>query len=144
MLAQLDHPGLVRVFEIGIHDDRPFLVLDYVPGRNLEQNYAATRPSILEAARLIAEVARVVAYAHRCGVVHGDVTPRNILIDIHGRPRLIDFGLSKIEDAWRDDAGPVGGTPSFLPPKVIPAFGQTAESGQAGDVFGLGELSTGC
>lgn len=138
LLAQLDHPGLVRVFEIGIHDERPFLVLDYVPGRNLEQIYATSRPPLFEATRLIAEVTRVVDYAHHRGVVHGDITPRNILIDSHGRTRLIDFGLSKIEDAWREDVGPTGGTPQFLPPEIVPAFGQVPESVPAGDVFGLG------
>jgi serine/threonine protein kinase len=138
LLAQLDHPGLVRVFEIGIYDDRPFLVLDYVQGRNLEQTYAGKRPSAAEAAQLIAAVARVVAYAHSRGVVHGDITPRNILIDGAGRPRLIDFGLSKIEDAWRDDAGTSGGTPEFLPPEMAFADGHWGTSVPASDVFGLG------
>ena len=138
MLAQLDHSGLVRVFEIGIHDDRPFLVLDYVPGRNLEQIYADQRPTPQIAAQLIAEVARVVAYAHQHGVVHGDVTPRNILIDGHGRARLIDFGLSKIQDAWREDVGPTGGTPAFLPPEAAFGEGRHGTSIPAGDVFGLG------
>ncbi len=138
MLAQLDHPGLVRIFEIGIHNDRPFLALDYVPGRNLEQIYAEKRPSFTEAAKLIAEVARVVAYAHKRGVVHGDITPRNILIDGEGRARLIDFGLSKIEDAWGEDAGAPGGTPAFLPPEIAFASDDPGNSLPSSDVFGLG------
>jgi serine/threonine protein kinase len=138
LLAQLDHPGLIRIFEIGIHNDRPFLALDYVPGRNLEQIYADKRPSFGEAARLIAEVARVVAYAHKRGVVHGDITPRNILIDDHGCARLIDFGLSKIEDAWGEDAGAPGGTPAFLPPEIAFASDDPGNSLPSSDVFGLG------
>jgi Protein kinase domain len=138
LLAALDHPGLVRVFNVGLYEGRPYLVLDHVPGRNLEQTFAGKPPSVREAARLIAEVARVVAYAHRHGVVHGDITPRNILIDGQNRPRLIDFGLSKFENAWGESRGPRGGTPEFLPPEIVADAGQPPNSGPAGDVFGLG------
>jgi serine/threonine protein kinase len=138
LLAQLDHPGLVRLFEIGIYEDRPFLVLDYVPGRNLEQIYADTRPAVAEAARLMADVARVVTHAHQRGAVHGDVTPRNVLIDGQGRARLIDFGMSKIEDAWHEDAGTPGGTPAFLPPERVSDGPQPGAVIPAGDVFGIG------
>ena len=138
LLATLDHPGLVRIFDVGIHDGRPYLVLDHVPGRNFEQTFGANRPAAREAARLIAEVARVVAYAHRRGVVHGDITPRNILIDGQGRARLIDFGLSKIENAWGESAETRGGTPEFVPPEILGAGERPLSSKAAGDVFGLG------
>jgi serine/threonine protein kinase len=138
LLAALDHPGLVRIFDAGIHDSHPYLVLDHVPGRNLEQTFSGNRPSAREAARLIADVAQVVAYAHRRGVIHGDITPRNILIDSHGAARLIDFGLSKIEDAWSESGGPRGGTPDFLPPEILAAGDKPASPLAAGDVFGLG------
>ena len=120
LLADLDHPGLVRIFDVGIHDGRAYLVLEHVPGRNLEQIFKDKRPSAHDAARLVAAVAGVVAYAHSRGVVHGDITPRNILIDGDDRPRLIDFGLSKMENAWGEDSGPRGGTPEFLPPEIAP------------------------
>jgi serine/threonine protein kinase len=139
LLAALDHPGLVRIFDSGLHDGRPYLVLDHVQGRNLEQVFGSTRPAAREAARLTAEVARVVAYAHGRGIVHGDITPRNILIDGTGRPRLIDFGLSKIEDVWGESPGPHGGTPGFLPPEMAGSAG-TSKPGPAGDVFGLGAV----
>jgi serine/threonine protein kinase len=138
LLAELDHPGLVRIFDVGIHDGRPYLVLEHVSGRNLEQIFADKKPSAREAARLMAEVARVIAYAHRRGIVHGDITPRNILIDAQGRARLIDFGLSKIEDAWGENAGPSGGTPEFLPPEIIPTDDRPGRASPASDVFGMG------
>jgi len=138
LLAGLDHPGLVRVFNVGLYEGRPYLVLDHVPGRNLEQTFTGKSTSVREAARLIAEVARVVAYAHRHGVVHGDITPRNILIDSQNHPRLIDFGLSKFENAWGESRGPRGGTPEFLPPEIVADAGLPPNSGPAGDVFGLG------
>jgi serine/threonine protein kinase len=139
LLAALDHPGLVRIFDVGLHDRRPYLVLDHVQGRNLEQSCDGRRPSTREAARLIAEVARVVAYAHGRGVVHGDITPRNILIDGAGRPRLIDFGLSQMEDAWGESPQPHGGTPGFLPPEIAGSAGKSKPA-PPGDVFGLGAV----
>jgi eukaryotic-like serine/threonine-protein kinase len=138
VLANLDHPGLIRVFDVGIYNGRPYLVLEHVPGRNLEQIFADKRPSPREAARLVAEIARVVVYAHRYGIAHGDITPKNILIDAQGQPRLIDFGLSQIEDAWGVRTGLAGGTPDFLPPEIAPQGGQLGRAGLAGDVFGLG------
>jgi len=138
LLAELDHPGLVRIFDVGIYDGRAYLVLEHVHGRNLEQVFRESRPAPREAARLIAEVAGVVAYAHRRGVIHGDITPRNILIDDDDRARLIDFGLSKIENAWGEEPGLAGGTPEFLPPEIAPVNGRPGRAGPASDVFGLG------
>ncbi|WP_010587336.1 serine/threonine-protein kinase [Schlesneria paludicola] len=138
LLAELDHPGLIRVFDVGIFQKRPYLVLEHVPGRNLEQLFSTERPAFRDAARITAEMARVLAYAHRRGVVHGDVTPKNILIDAHGRARLIDFGLSRMEDAWGENARLTGGTPEYLPPEMALANGRLGRAVPASDVFGLG------
>jgi len=138
LLADLDHPGLVRIFDVGLHEGRPYLVLEHVAGRNLAQVFSDKRPSASQAARLAAEVARTLAYAHDRGVVHGDVTPRNILIDGQGKARLIDFGLSRIESAWAEDSHEPGGTPDFIPPESAGRNGQGGRAGPASDVFGLG------
>lgn len=138
LLAELDHPGLVRVFDVGLFQDRPYLVLEHVSGRNLEQLFSVERPSCQEAARITAQMARVLAYAHRRGIVHGDVTPKNILIDAQGRARLIDFGLSRIEDAWGEHARLTGGTPEYLPPEIVLANNRLGRAIPASDVFGLG------
>jgi serine/threonine protein kinase len=138
LLAELDHPGLVRILDIGIHDGRAYLVLEHVSGRNLKQYYEDRRPTPRDAALLIAEVCRVVSYAHRNGVVHGDITPHNILIDGAGRARLIDFGLARIENAWGEGAGISGGTPEFLPPEMSPLGGGPERAAPSSDVFGLG------
>jgi serine/threonine protein kinase len=137
LLATLDHPGLPRVFDVGVLEDRPYLVLEYVPGRNLEQCFDRQRPTPAEAARIVGDAAGVLAYAHRRGVVHGDVTPRNIMIDAEGRTRIIDLGLARFDDIWEADGGRVGGTPEFLPPELA-AVGPRRTAGPAGDVFGLG------
>ncbi|HEV3005481.1 MAG TPA: serine/threonine-protein kinase, partial [Pirellulales bacterium] len=137
LLATLDHAGLPRVFDVGVLEDRPYLVLEYVPGRNLEQCFDRQRPTPSDAARIVSEAAGVLAYAHRRGVVHGDVTPRNIMIDAEGRTKVIDLGLARFDDIWQVDGGRVGGTPEFLPPELV-ADGPGRVPGPAGDVFGLG------
>jgi serine/threonine protein kinase len=137
LLATLDHPGLPRVFDVGVLDDRPYLVLEYVPGRNLDQCFDRQRPTPAEAARIISEAAGVLAYAHRRGIVHGDVTPRNIMIDAEGRTKVIDLGLARFDDIWQVEGGRVGGTPEFLPPELA-ADGPRRVPSPAGDVFGLG------
>jgi serine/threonine protein kinase len=137
LLAALDHPGLVRVFDAGVCNGRPYLVLEYVPGKNLEQCYPRQRPKARESARLAGEVARALAYAHRHGVVHGDVTPRNVMISADGHTRLIDFGLARLEHVWHDGADSSGGTPAFVPPEMLLPDDQR-HVGPAIDVFGLG------
>jgi serine/threonine protein kinase len=137
ILAGLDHPNLVRIFDVGFHNSRPYLVLEHVSGLNLQQAFGEQRPGVPEAIRLIATVADVAAYAHRRGIAHGDIGPKNILIDRDGHPRLIDFGMSKIKDAWGEAAGPVGGTPGFLAPEIVSAASEPQHGGPAADVFGL-------
>ena len=138
LLAELDHPGLLQIFDVGIYDSRPYLVLEYVSGPNLEQHFAGRKPTAREAARLIATIARVVDYAHHRGVIHGDIKPQNVLIDGEGRARLIDLGLARLEDAWREEAGASGGTPEFLPPELATVGNRHNRASKASDVFGLG------
>jgi hypothetical protein len=112
--------------------------LEHVSGRNLEQYFAERKPTPREAARLIASLARVVAYAHRHGVIHGDIKPLNVLIDADGRARLIDFGLARLEGVWGEVASSSGGTPEFLPPELAADDEHRSRAGEAADVFGLG------
>ncbi len=137
ILAGLEHPNLAHVYDLDVYNGRPFLVMEYVRGRTLEQAAREERYEPRQAAALVAQVARAVAAAHRQGVVHQDIKPRNILIDESGRPRLIDFGLARLEHAWAEGAeGPSGGTPAYAAPEQ--ARGEVTRVGPATDVFGLG------
>ena len=119
LLAELNHPSLVRVIDLDVHDDgRPFLVMDHVSGCTLDRHIAQGLPAPRRAAAMVAEIARAVAYIHRRGVVHQDIKPRNVLIDESGRPRLIDFGLARLRHAWAlDTSGPSGGTLMYMAPE---------------------------
>ncbi len=137
ILAELDHPGLARVYDLRVHDGRPCLVMEYVRGADLDQQAKRHPYAPAAAAALVARVARALAVAHRRGVVHRDVKPRNVLIDDGGNPRVIDFGLALLADAWRkpeESPGVVSGTVSYMAPEQ--ARGETATV--RSDVFGLG------
>src|SRR5262249_7127280 len=81
VLAELDHINLVRVYDSGRHDDRPFLVMEYVRGSNLEDYVRDGSVAPRRAAELMARLARALELVHRNRVIHRDIKPRNILID---------------------------------------------------------------
>jgi serine/threonine protein kinase len=137
LLAQCDHPNLVRVVDLDVHEGRPFVVMEHVPGLTLQQFASQHRVSPRQAARLVAELARAVAYLHARRIIHQDIKPRNVLVDDQGRPRLIDFGLARLRHAWSDDVDDwVGGTADYMSPEQ--AFGRPDQIGTWTDVFGLG------
>ncbi len=137
LLCLLDHPNLVRVHDLDVHEGRPFVVMEFVRGRNLQQVAEQMLPSPTQAAAWIAVIARALAYVHRCGVVHQDIKPKNILIDESGRPRLIDFGVARWRNVWSEgQAGPSGGTLAFMAPEQ--ARGESERVGAPADIFGLG------
>ena len=140
ILASLDQPHLVRVYDQDFHDDRPYLVMEYIRGRTLDQVASEGRLEPRPAAALLAKVAGAADHAHRKGVVHRDIKPRNILVDELGEPRLIDFGMAHLRHAWSDDPGRPGGTFAFMAPEQA-RFDSPEEQRKVGpcsDVFALG------
>jgi hypothetical protein len=137
-LAALKHDGLVNVHALGFLDDgRPYLVLDLVLGANLEEHVGSGRLEPRRAAEIVERLARVVEYLHAHGILHLDIKPRNVMIDVQGQPRLIDLGLARLRYAWAPAPDlPWGGTPTYLAPEQ--ARGELDRVGRATDVFGLG------
>ncbi len=138
--SRLQHPGIVRIHEVGTHAGRPYIAMDFIRGKSFE---AALREERLSARR-VAEVARAVAealdHAHRHGVIHRDVKPHNILLDADGRPHLMDFGLA-VDASSRQQitvSGDAIGTPAYMAPEQ--ARGARAEQGAPTDVWGLGAV----
>jgi eukaryotic-like serine/threonine-protein kinase len=132
------HPNLLRIYEIGVHDDRPFLVLEHVMGHTLDRYAEGERPTPRQSAQWVAALAEAVHSAHEQGVVHQDINPRNVLIDGRGQPRLIDFGLAWFRPPWTGitEQPPEGGTPRYLAPEQAdPRLGPV---GPRTDVYALG------
>src|SRR5438093_7743057 len=137
-LAALAHEHIVRIYDYVSNDEQSFLVMEYVAGDNLAQATRGRLPlAIDEAAAYLRPVARALAYAHACGVVHRDLTPSNILVErAGGRVVTTDFGLARIArgSGSLTATGVLLGTPEYWSPEL--ALGR--ESGAAADVYALG------
>ncbi len=137
--ASLRHPGIVSVHEVGEHEGRPYLVMDFVDGRPLDEAREQDGLGPRRVAEIVRELAAALAHAHAAGVVHRDVKPQNILVDRAGRAHLVDFGLAAqtlVGDDRLTRTGQLLGTPGYLAPEQ--ARGDRGAVGPAADVFAVG------
>ncbi|MHC1561233.1 serine/threonine-protein kinase [Actinomycetospora sp. C-140] len=135
LMASLDHPSLVPVYDVGSVDGRAFVVMALLEGGNLVDRLADGPLGVTETLLAVASVADGLAHVHRASVLHRDVTPRNVLFDADGRAHLADFGVAFVADAPRiTDTGIVVGSAPYLAPEQV--AGGTV--GPPADVYALG------
>lgn len=158
--SKLQHPGIVRVHEVLEVEEVPYLVMDYVDGEDLhkeiellraEQACTEERPEIsrltsrpgvsrFEAIALfVKQVAEALEHAHRRGVYHRDITPRNILLDRNFNPRILDFGQAKdLAEVTITQTGASEGTPSYMSPEQV--RGHKEQIDHRTDIYSLGVI----
>ncbi|MBJ7470404.1 MAG: serine/threonine protein kinase [Solirubrobacteraceae bacterium] len=135
-VAQLNHPHIVQVIDVGEHNHAPFIVFEYVAGETLKARIRRLgRLEVTEALAYAIEIARALQAAHDKGIVHRDVKPQNVLIDEEGRAKVTDFGIARTleEDGLTAD-GRVLGTTDYVSPEQ--ALGKRV--GPQSDLYSLG------
>lgn len=138
--AQLRHPNIVPVFEIGREDNALFIVSEFVRGVTLSKWIENDSRNHRESARLCAIVADALHAAHQEGVVHRDLKPSNVMLDLTGRPRLMDFGLAKRDagEITMTMDGQVLGTPAYMSPEQARGLGHWTD--RRADIYSLGVM----
>lgn len=136
--AQLRHPNIVSVHEVGRDGDAIFIVSDFILGESLANWLREQHPSTRDMVLLLAKVSDALHYAHEHGIVHRDFKPSNVVIDQQGEPHLMDFGLAKREvgEVTMTIEGQVVGTPAYMSPEQ--AAGSTHWVDRRTDVYSLG------
>lgn len=136
-LAELDHEGIVKVFEVGLHGDRPYLAMEAVRGGSLAAHLKRGHLPAEHALEVASTLLGALAHAHERGILHRDVKPENVLLTHEGRPKLTDFGLAKNRRSQiRTRTGMLVGTPEFMAPELFQGKAYSAAS----DLYALGCL----
>ena len=149
-LAQLNHPGIVTLYEFGETSGQFYFLMEFVDGVNLRQLLAGGRISAREALAVVPQICDALQFAHDQGIVHRDIKPENILLDRRGRVKVADFGLAKLVGAGNEPAGGGGtvagspeltesgkimGTPNYMAPEQVEHPG---EVDNRADIYALG------
>jgi serine/threonine-protein kinase len=159
-VAQLQHPNIVQVYEVGEHNGCPYLSLEYINGGSLQSKLGGTPQPVLYAAQMIQVLAQTMEFAHRLGIIHRDLKPGNVMLtlprapgsmestvspaplveQLYGTPKIADFGLAKRleEDGGQTRSGTILGTPSYMAPEQ--AEGKSKGVGPLADQYAIGAM----
>jgi TolB-like protein/tRNA A-37 threonylcarbamoyl transferase component Bud32/Tfp pilus assembly protein PilF len=142
----LNHPNLLTIFELGTHDDAPFIVSELLVGQTLRSALARGALSVRDATSYALQIVAGLEAAHDKGVIHRDLKPENIFVTPDGRVKILDFGLAKLheqleqtdttETAFKTESGAIVGTLTYMSPEQVSAKGADERS----DIFAVGAI----
>ncbi len=140
LLARLNHPGIVSVYDYGETGGFFYLLMEFVDGVNLRQAMRAGRFSPQQALFVVPKICEALQFAHDEGILHRDIKPENILLDTRGRVKIADFGIAKligdkIKGATLTASGMVVGTPHYMAPEQLE---HPQDVDQRADIYSLG------
>jgi TolB-like protein/Flp pilus assembly protein TadD len=133
--ARLDHHSIVTVYEVGDFHTRPYIAMQYIEGKSLKDRLSEGRMPLQTAIDITAKLCKGLSNAHDSGIIHRDIKPSNILIDTHGNPRLVDFGLAAVQGSEQlTHSGSTMGTIEYMSPEQV----RGDPSDNRSDLFSLG------
>src|SRR5579871_467237 len=138
--GKLKHKNIVTIYDFGVHEAAPYLVMELLDGRSLREVIESAVPlSLLDKVAILAEIARGLMYAHQNGVIHRDVKPANVMQVVDGTVKILDFGIARMADpdlSRQTSTGVLVGTPLYMAPEQFAGEDATAVS----DIFSFGVL----
>jgi len=139
VVAKLDHPNIVPIYDFSEHEDRPYLVLKYVRGETLKARLEKSKLTYKESRHIFRVISSALAYAHQEGVLHRDVKPSNVLLEKGGQIYLADFGLARMTETSQTTLSGqmMMGTPHYISPEQAKGLGGL-DSGT--DIYSLGVM----
>jgi serine/threonine-protein kinase len=136
IIAQLEHPSIVPVYDVGEENGQPYFVMRYMNGGSLAERIKNNVMTVEEATKILGQIAPGLDEAHNKGIVHRDLKPSNILFDSKGMPYISDFGIAKLSQSQASSVtgSAIIGTPAYMAPEQ--AAGETVDG--RSDIYALG------
>ena len=135
--ARCLHPNIVTIFDFGVHEAMPYIVMEYVDGVELKDQLQTGKSfSFVVVLDIISQILEALAYAHGNGVVHRDIKPANIMLMENGRVKVSDFGVARLDNSDLTSTGMMVGTPNYMSPEGMHGFQVDNRS----DLYSVGVL----